>query len=443
MIIFAREIVRNCKPNGQGEITRAPSPLFYNGEENLNASKMSKRKTTKEFVEQAQKVHGERYDYSKTEYIDAFTNVCIICPVHGEFWQTPDNHLHKKGCPKCCGKNKTTEDFIAQAKKVHGDKYDYSKAIYKGSATKLCIICPEHGEFWQTPDSHLIGRGCNMCGHDTVGKKKRLTTDVFIRRAREVHGDKYDYSKVEYVTSDDKVCIICPEHGEFWQRSIDHLSGRGCPKCARLATIEAHKDNKQSFVEKAQAIHGDYYCYDLVDYVSSQVPVCIICPIHGEFWQAPNHHLMGGGCRRCYDDSLKVLIFGVGINDVCQSHKTKAYNRWRNMLYRCYCEEFLNEHPTYKGCSICEDWKYFSKFKEWFDAHNVSGWALDKDLLIENNKLYSPETCCFIPFEINAIFRCDVSESTKVKRSRELAEKYKCQLETRVYERLCHYGEEE
>ena len=336
---------------------------------------MSKRKTTKEFVEQAKSLHVDKYDYSKVEYVNNSTKVCIICPIHGEFWQSPANHLKGKGCPKCCGKNKTTEEFIEQA--------------------------------------------------------------------RRVHGGKYGYSKVEYTTCDTKICIICPKHGIFWQRPNDHLNGKGCPTCARLATSEAHKDDKQAFVEKAQAIHGDYYCYDLVDYVSSQVPVCIICPIHGEFWQTPNTHLTGSGCRRCYNDSLKVLVFGVGVNDTYQAHKTEAYRRWRHVLYRCYCEDFLNGHPTYKGCYVCEEWKHFSKFNEWFKKHHVEGWALDKDLLVENNKLYSPETCCFIPFEINAIFRSDVSENTKVKRSRDLAEKYKSQLEPKVYERLCNYGQNE
>ena len=123
-------------------------------------------------------------------------------------------------------KKLSTEEWIQKAKKVHGDKYDYSKVKYYNAHTKVCIICPIHGEFWQTPASHLMGNACPKCG----GKTK-LNTDKFIHRAKEIHGDKYDYSKVEYINATTKVCIICPIHGEFWQTPAKHLSGKGCKKC--------------------------------------------------------------------------------------------------------------------------------------------------------------------------------------------------------------------
>lgn len=124
---------------------------------------MSKRLTTEGFIEKAKKLHDNKYDYSKAEYVNTNTKVCIICPEHGEFWQTPSNHLQGKGCPKCKGKNKTTEEFIEKANIIHNNKYDYSKVEYKSNRTKVCIICPEHGEFWQTPHEHLHGCGCPKC----------------------------------------------------------------------------------------------------------------------------------------------------------------------------------------------------------------------------------------------------------------------------------------
>jgi hypothetical protein len=133
------------------------------------------------------------------------------------------------------GKLKTTEEFIRRAKKVHGDKYDYSKVEYKGTHTKVCIICPIHGEFFQTPNNHLHGQGCLACGG-----RKQLTKEEFIQKAREVHGDKYDYSKVEYVNKNTKVKIICPIHGEFEQEPNSHLEGKGCPNCY-------HKTKKYKF----------------------------------------------------------------------------------------------------------------------------------------------------------------------------------------------------
>ena len=179
-------------------------------------------------IERAKKVHGDKYDYSKVEYNGIHTKVCIICPKHGEFWQEPNSHLHGNGCPKCAGLKKlTTEEFIEKAKEVHGNKYDYSKVEYVNGKTKVCIICPIHGEFWQTPSAHIHQKqGCIYCS----GRKLNLNS--FIEKAKKIHGDKYDYSKVEYVNNNTKVCIVCPEHGEFWQKPVNHLRGNGCPKCA-------------------------------------------------------------------------------------------------------------------------------------------------------------------------------------------------------------------
>jgi predicted nucleic acid-binding Zn-ribbon protein len=185
------------------------------------------KKTTEDFIKEVIEIHGNKYDYSKVEYVNTKTKICIICPEHGEFYQTPENHLQGKGCSDCGGtKKKTTEEFIEKSKEVHGDKYDYSKVEYVNGKTKVCIICPEHGEFCQTPENHLTGYGCPDCGGS-----KRKTTEQFIKEAQKVHGDKYDYSKVNYVNRMTKVCIKCSEHGEFWQISSNHLKGCGCPKC--------------------------------------------------------------------------------------------------------------------------------------------------------------------------------------------------------------------
>ncbi len=192
--------------------------------------------TTEEFIKKAREVHGDKYDYSKVEYVNSTTKVCIICPKHGEFWQRPDLHLQKKGCTKCgrariaTSSSKSLEQFLQDAKKIHGTKYDYSKTVYVNWQTKVVIICPIHGEFSQSPSSHLHGNGCPKCGKERTSL--RLTNESFIKKAKEVHGFRYDYSKVEYVGNKDKVCIICREHGEFWQEARMHLSGCGCPICS-------------------------------------------------------------------------------------------------------------------------------------------------------------------------------------------------------------------
>jgi hypothetical protein len=187
-----------------------------------------KKKTKEEFIQEATEKHEGKYDYSKVVYVNTRTKVCIKCPEHGEFWQSPHNHLTGSGCPTCGIEKQTSdkEDFIKKSREKHGENYDYSKVEYVGSFKKVCIICPEHGEFWKAPNQHLKGQGCQKCSG-----KYSPTTEEWIASARNVHGDKYNYSKVEYVNALSKVCIICPEHEEFWQSPNSHLCGVGCPMC--------------------------------------------------------------------------------------------------------------------------------------------------------------------------------------------------------------------
>ena len=255
---------------------------------------------TEEFINKANKVHNGKYDYSKVEYVNAKTKICIICPEHGEFWQTPNNHLSGKGCALCANENKlhlynkSNDKFISEAQMIHGGKYDYSKVEYVNAKTKVCIICPEHGEFWQTPHNHLQGQGCPKCSPTL-----KLSKDVFIENSNKKHNGKYDYSKVKYINNRTKVCIICPEHGEFWQTPSNHMYGYGCAKCANSLNAENHTSNTDIFIEKARQIHNDKYDYSKVNYVNSRTKVCIICPEHGEFWQTPDAHLSNKGCPKC------------------------------------------------------------------------------------------------------------------------------------------------
>ena len=257
-------------------------------------------KTTEQFIEEAKQIHGDKYDYSKVIYNVCDEKICIVCPEHGEFWQTPYNHTRKKcGCPACSGSKKlTTDEFIVKSKKIHGNKYDYSKVEYVNNSTKVCIICPEHGEFWQLPKNHLLGKGCSRCNHGI-----KYSKSDFVERAKLIHGNKYDYSKVEYINSQTKVCIICPEHGEFWQTPADHLFGYGCSKCVRnnfnLSTEE--------FIEKAKQVHGDKYDYSKTVYDGWTTKVCITCSKHGDFYQMPSKHLNGQGCPKCKSSHLEIF----------------------------------------------------------------------------------------------------------------------------------------
>ena len=262
-----------------------------------------KKKSKEQFIKESILAHGNKYDYSKVEYVNARTKVCIICPKHGEFWQIPNDHIRGIGCPKCKvdkiskirkGTNKT---FIEKARRIHGDKYDYSKVEYIDARTKVCIICLEHGEFWMSPHKHLSGEGCSKCNkYHRLEENKRK----FIEKARKIHGNKYDYSKVEYKNSKTKVCIICPKHGEFWQTPNSHLNGEGCELCYRPV------HNTSSFIEEAIKIHGNKYDYSKTEYIDSVTKVCIICPEHGEFWQKPTVHInQKCGCPICNESHLE------------------------------------------------------------------------------------------------------------------------------------------
>jgi len=200
-------------------------------------------------------------------------------------------------------KKLTTEQFIDRAKKVYGDRYDYSLVQYKNTKTKVKIICHIHGVFEQTPHVHLQGRNCYKCGIITKNNKlrkpntkKRKTTQQFIEDAKKVHGNKYNYKLVQYKNNRTKVKIICHEHGVFEQRTDVHLQGSGCPKCA---IIMRKIKTTQQFIEKAYCKHGDKYNYKLVEYKGVHIKVKIICPIHGVFEQLPSVHLQGYNCPKC------------------------------------------------------------------------------------------------------------------------------------------------
>ena len=313
--------------------------------------------STEQFIKKAIEVHKGKYDYSKTEYRGTEERVCIICPEHGEFWQSPHVHLGGFGCPKCSGTYiPTTEEFIDNLKERFGDKYNYSKVVYRGNKDKVCIICPEHGEFWSTPQSLLKNHGCPKCsGNYGIDK------DYFIKLANERFEDKYDYSKVEWKGYQRKVCIVCPEHGEFWQSPFLHLKTLGCPKCSGSFM------DQQFFIEKSRAIHGDKYDYSKVIYTGNKNKVCIICPKHGEFWQKPNTHLMGSGCSKCKDERTSIRLTKSAenfINIAKEVHKNKYdYSEMeyvdRRTPIRIICSKhgpFMQvpkNHLRGSGCPMC------------------------------------------------------------------------------------------
>jgi len=199
-----------------------------------------------------------------------------------------------------------TEEFIRKAIDVHGDKYDYSKTEYIRSSQKVIIICKEHGEFLQIPNNHLRGAKCIPCARVIRSAKRTHTTNIFLQKAIEKHGDKYDYSKVNYKCAIENVIIICKKHGEFEQRPISHTTGKGCNKCSIESNIIKCCLTTELFIKRAIKKHENTYDYSKVVYTRIIKNVIIICKKHGEFQQSPNNHLRGAGCPIC---SHNITIF--------------------------------------------------------------------------------------------------------------------------------------
>lgn len=310
------------------------------------------KSNTEEFIQKSKIVHGDKYDYSKVSYINNSTDVIIICPEHGEFKQNPASHMEGKKCGKCAGTYMDTKYFKEKAKKVHGNKYDYSKVNYISQKFKVIIMCSKHGEFEQNPTSHLRGAGCIKC----AGMKK-LTTEEFIQKSKIVHGDKYNYSKVEYVGTDIPIIIICPEHGEFKQSPYCHLKGNNCPKC-----VGGIKITQEQFIKKAKAIHDDKYDYSKVNYISTHKKVIIICKEHGEFLQAPADHQQTKGCPKCSGTYMDTEYFkekAIKIHGNKYDYSKVIYEK-NNKKVIIICpehgdfEQNPSEHLSGKGCAKCQ-----------------------------------------------------------------------------------------
>ena len=189
-----------------------------------------------------------------------------------------------------------TIKFINKAIIKHGNKYDYSLVEYIHSRENVIIICPIHGLIPQTPDRHLYSFGCSFCGIESRTKSRTPSKEEFIDKAIIKHGNKYDYSLVEYVNGKTNVIIICPTHGPFMQVSRTHLAGHGCQSCGGKI-----QSTKEEFIDKAIIKHGNKYDYSLVEYVNGKTNVTILCPCPCgySFLQRPDKHLAGHGCQSC------------------------------------------------------------------------------------------------------------------------------------------------
>ena len=210
-----------------------------------------RRLTQEEFIKKSKSIHEDKYDYSLVKFINNKTKIKIICPTHNIFEQRVDKHLRGQGCAACVGKKPLTQkEFLRKAKEVHGERYDYSLVNYIGNSKKVIIICKDHGDFEQTPHSHMSGNGCLICSINF----KKLSLSQFVEKSNKIHNFKYDYSLVNYTNNSTKINIICPTHDTFLQSPTNHLQGNGCPLCndskGEEKISEWLKSNKINFIRE-------------------------------------------------------------------------------------------------------------------------------------------------------------------------------------------------
>jgi len=274
---------------------------------------------TQLFIEKALIKHAGAYSYEKSVYVNSKTKLVITCPEHGDFEQTPHIHLRGSLCPKCARTHlkETTEGFIKRAEAVHKNTYSYENAHYTNNKTKITITCSVHGDFQQQPSSHLKGSGCIHCANYALS----FTQDTFIEKAKALHGEKYDYSRIKYKNIKSKIRIRCIKHGIFQKSPEKHLLGHGCPECRAASE---YQNLKSGFIKKAQKIHGDKYSYEKSDYLDSRAKTVITCPKHGDFEQLMRSHLRGHGCPVCSTSHGEhaIALFLKNMNVAFEAQKT-------------------------------------------------------------------------------------------------------------------------
>ncbi len=265
--------------------------------------------TTEEFIKRAKAVHGDRYDYSKVDYVDSKTKVCIICKEHGEFWQRPSHHIEGHGCTKCASEANAAKMRVWTKEKCREEASRYSEmSAFRANSKDAYHAALKHK--WLKDYTWLAYKV------DISNKSKErhsYSQEEIIEKLRSIFGDRYSYNKVVYKAMKVPITLVCHEkdvngveHGEFSMRPDNIFSGKqGCPKCWNDRRGVIQRMPREVFVDRAKSVHGNKYEYYKVDYITTNSKVCIVCPIHGDFWQTPANHLRGKGCPCCSGNAKK------------------------------------------------------------------------------------------------------------------------------------------
>lgn len=274
-----------------------------------------------------------------------------------------------------------TSIFINKAINKYGNEYDYSKVNYINSKTKIIIVCRLHGEFLQSPDNHLHNTGCNFCSINNKKSKLKKPNNKFIEESIEMHGQNYDYSKVNYINNRTKIIIICKIHGEFLQLPDNHLRGHGCVLCKFDKLSNTFKKTSEEFINESIKIHNSKYDYSKVNYINGKKKIIIICKKHGEFLQSPIKHLNNNGCRKCANEKASIRLakdINIFIKEANVIYKNK-YD-YSNAIYinnrtklKIICnihgefEQTPDNHFRYIGCAKCSRSRFSKSQIQWLE----------------------------------------------------------------------------
>lgn len=339
------------------------------------------------------------------------SELSIKCNTHGVFIQKAYKHLSKATCRSCWLDKKgdlralTTEDFIAKSKSRFGDKFVYDKTEYIRKDIALTLTCPSHGDIVLTPDQHRWSKhGCPQCDYDIP---RIIQKEKVLDKAREIHGERYDYSRVHYENMDNKVEIICYRHGSFWQSLYDHTARTTiCPQCSR----EADKLTLEEFIQRSKAIHGDSYDYGKVKYEDAQTNVIITCKKHGDFTQRAYSHLSGNKCKKCHieENRLSAEEF---IKNAKEVHGNKYdYSKVRYTGNKKVVEIVCPDHGSFwqkpnshvsgkNGCRVCSESKGEQATAKCLDQYGIE---YIREYRIENYRyrydFYLPKLNIYIEF---------------------------------------------
>lgn len=273
---------------------------------------MPKRMNTELFRKKMKEIHGDKYDFSESEYDGAKNRVYFKCPVHGLIYGQPFNLLRGSGC-RLCGiaetrekKSLTRGDVEAKLKEIHGDDLYFENIPERPKKKdRIDVYCKIHGKFPSRPDLwHLLVKktGCRSC-KTSRGLRKRNKRD-YVSDFIKIHGNKYDYSEFKFTDSQSKVVVICPEHGPFSVSISNHLKGRGCRDCGIQKQSEARTAKPDAMIKKFNRVHDSKYTYEKMVWVNYHTEITITCPKHGDFTQDPRNHGGGKGCPSCKVEKL-------------------------------------------------------------------------------------------------------------------------------------------